>query len=473
MVAPAAVDAGGPRRDDPVLTVLGVRRALLNHVWVPNVRIVVEPNGNIASVSRGTLEGCDELLGTVVPGMVNLHCHAFQRAMAGLGQKLGPGEATFWIWRKAMYDFAGRLGPEDVWAIAAFLYLELLRHGCTAVAEFHYLHNDPDGRPYDDPALLSVAIHEAAREVGIALTHLPTLYMTGGFDLSPEPGQRRFVLDPDRLFRIVERMDGLFRDDPNRRLGLALHSLRAVPPGPLRESLAEQRRRDPAAPVHIHVAEQTDEVESCRATRGRRPVEELMALAEPGPHWCLVHATHLTDAELAAVTGSGAVVGLCPSTEADLGDGLFRLADFLAAGGRFGIGSDSNVGRDPFAELRLLEYGQRLAHRRRVVGASRQDPHCGANLYRRAMAGGAQAAGRPVGRLAPGFRADLVVLDDEHPDLVGRDGDLLLDSLVFGGAADVVRHVMVGGVWRLRDRSHPAEAAIEQAWRRAMARLMA
>jgi formimidoylglutamate deiminase len=450
-------------------------QALLPQGWAEDVRIEVGPEGNIVQVEPGAApDELERLPGIVLPGMGDVHCHAFQRALAGLAERLGSDEASFWSWRQTMYAFLARLGPDDVAAIAAQLYMELLKGGYTAVGEFHYLHHAPDGTPYDDPATMALALHEAASEVGIGLTLLPALYMTGGFgDQSLDDAQRRFRLDPDQLFRLLERLDRVFRDDPARRLGFAPHSLRAVPPAALREAVLEAARRDVAGPIHIHLAEQVREVRECLEQTGRRPLERLMELAELGAQWCIVHGTHLDEDELERLAASGAVVGLCPTTEANLGDGVFPLAAFLDHGGRFAIGSDSNVATSVSEELRLLEYGQRLTLLRRCVGASRAEPHCGALLWRRALAGAALALGRPVGRIAPGFRADLVALEEREPSLVAKRGDQILDALVFAPAGGPVPDVMVGGVWRIRHGRHAAEARISEAYRATLRRLLA
>ncbi len=455
--------------------VLHLERALLPEGWAEDVRLAVDADGTIEAVeARSAPDGAERVRGAVLPGMVDVHCHAFQRAMAGLAERLEPGEASFWSWRETMYAFLARLGPEDIRTIAAELYLELLESGYTSVVEFHYLHHDPDGRPYADPALLSLVIHEAALEAGIGLTLLPALYVTGGFGEQPaDAAQRRFVMEPAAFTRLLERLEPLFRDDPMRCLGLAPHSLRAVPPRLLGELVRAAGRPDATMPIHIHVAEQVREVRECLELNGRRPVEWLFEHTEPDRHWCLVHATHMADHERDIVAGSHAVVGLCPTTEANLGDGVFPLADHLRRGGRIAIGSDSNVCACPVEELRLLEYGQRLTELRRVVAADGEHPHVGANLFEKALAGGAQASGRPVGRLAPGCRADLVVLDEDDPRLADRRGDRLLDALVFSGRGLPVRHVMVGGRWRLRDGVHPARPAIRQAFRSTMRRLLA
>ena len=405
--------------------------------------------------------------------MIDLHSHAFQRALAGLTQQLGADAASFWSWRDTMYAFAQKITPEDERAIAAQLYVELLKGGYTSVVEFHYLHHQPDGTPYAEHAAMSLALHEAALEAGIALTLLPVVYMQAGVDGSPLAGaQRRFALDPDGWARLTGELERIFADAPDRQLGLALHSVRAVPTTAITAAVAAARSRLGIAPIHIHLAEQPKEVRDCLDQFGRRPLALLDAAAAIDQSWCLVHGTHLTDAEIGLVAERQAVIGLCPTTEADLGDGIFPLATHLAAGGLFGIGSDSNTATEAAAELRLLEYGQRLAHLRRVAVATAGQPHCGSGLWSHALTGGARAAGRRAGSLAPGFRADLVVLDPDHPSLVGRGGELALDSMVFAPGTPV-RDVMVGGAWCLRDGHHAAEARIARAYRSVMARLVA
>ncbi len=455
------------------MTVLWAERALLPDGWAQRVRLEIDDVGDLVAV-RADIEpeGAERLGGVVLPGMPNLHSHAFQRAMVGLAERLGPGEASFWSWREVMYRFLERLGPEDVRAIAAQLYVEMLEAGYTAVGEFHYLHHQPDGRAYDDPAEMSWAILDAQRQSGIGLTHLPALYMTGGFGgRSPDPGQRRFVHALDGFGALLERLRPAFGADPDLRLGIAPHSLRAVPDEELHAAVAMLDRIDPSAPVHIHVAEQAREVRECLEWCGERPVQHVLHHATVGPRWCVIHATHMDDSETEGLARSGAVAGLCPTTEANLGDGLFNLAAFLDAGGRFGIGSDSHVSVSPVEELRWLEYGQRLSSLRRVVAASTDEPHCGARLFRAALAGGAQALGRRIGRLASGDRADLVRIDADHPLLCGRSGDFVLDALVFSGNANLVRDVMVGGRWRVRDGQHVDRGPIAAAYRRTIGRL--
>jgi formimidoylglutamate deiminase len=404
--------------------------------------------------------------------MPDLHSHAFQRAMAGLAERAGPEGDSFWSWREVMYRFLARLSPDDVEAIAAQLYIELLKHGYTAVAEFHYLHNDPTGGPYENRSELAERIVAAAGATGIGLTLLPVLYQTSQFGgKPPTEGQRRFTMPTDDFMALVEKLLHRHRRDRQVRVGIAPHSLRAVPPEPLRAAIAMLRRHDAEAPIHIHAAEQIKEVEDCIAWSGRRPVEWLLENASPDRRWCLVHCTHMTPEETRALAASGAVVGLCPTTEGNLGDGVFPLPAFLDAGGRFGIGTDSNVATSPVEELRWLEYVQRLVARARNLTEKTVGAATGASLYRRALAGGAAALGRPIGALAPGNRADIVVLDPAHPALLGRVGDALLDSWIFSGNANPVRDVMVGGQWVVRDGAHPHEEQALADYRRAVARL--
>ncbi len=447
--------------------------ALLPTGWAHDVVIEVDGAGNISAVRDGAPSGdALRLSGPVVPGMIDLHSHAFQRAMAGLAERAGPEGDNFWSWREVMYRFLARLNPADVEAIAAQLYIELLKHGYTTVVEFHYLHNNPDGAPYETRAELADRIVAAAGAAGIGLTLLPVLYQTSTFGgAAPTSGQRRFVMASEAFIAMVERLAHRHRRDSQIRIGVAPHSLRAVPPESLKAAIGAMNTLDPKAPIHIHVAEQTKEVDDCIAWSGKRPVDWLLENASVGPRWCLVHCTHMTDAETRALAASGAVVGLCPTTEANLGDGLFRLPQYLAAGGRFGIGTDSNVATSPIEELRWLEYGQRLHARARNLTEKTIGASTGANLYRRALDGGAQASGRDVGAIAAGRRADFVVLDAEHPSLVGRRDDQLLDSWIFSGNSSPVLDVMVGGHWVVREGRHAHEEQAAVSYRRTVARL--
>ena len=427
-------------------------------------------DGRFARVDGGADDG--ERIGRyVVPGMPNLHSHAFQRAMAGLAERQTNPEDSFWTWRETMYAFAGRVGPDELRAIAAQLYVEMLEAGYTQVCEFHYLHHRPDAQPYPDAAAMSLALVDAAREAGIGLTLLPTLYQTGGFDgRALGERQRRFGHATDAYLRLVERLRAL--EDATLRVGVALHSLRAVPPDALNAVLGSGLVDD--APIHIHIAEQIGEVQDCLALRNARPVEWLLANAPVDARWTLVHATHLTDDETRRLAASGAIAGLCPTTEANLGDGLFPLKAYLDAGGVFGIGSDSHISVSPIEELRWLEYGQRLATRHRNIAVSSSSSSVGETLWGDALYGGALSAGQAIGAIAGGdeaTRADLLVLDDAAPQFAGRDAEHLIDTLIFAGNRNLVRDVMVNGQWRVRDGRHIERERIARRYRETVEKL--
>jgi formimidoylglutamate deiminase len=449
--------------------------ALLPEGWARDVRIDVDDRGDITRVAAGAqADGAERLAGPVLPGMANVHSHAFQRAMAGLAETRGPTEDDFWTWRELMYRFVARLEPRDAEAIATQLYIEMLKRGYTAVAEFHYVHNDAAGAPYSDRAEMLLRHLAAARSAGIAITLLPSLYSWSGFGRrSLEPEQRRFRGDIAGVLAMVEAARRAAGSDPDVRAGAAPHSLRAVDIAELNELDAALRAQDPAAPIHIHVAEQTKEVDDCIAWSGKRPVELLLETARIDARWCLVHATHMSAAETAALARSGAVAGLCPSTEANLGDGIPPLAEYRRAGGRYGIGGDSHVSRDPAEELRLLEYAQRLAHRRRNLVRGSTTGAIGTTLWREAASGGAQALGRKMGAIAAGCRADLVMLDCDAADLAERTGDAISNALVFSGGDRMVRDVMVAGTWRVRGGRHALEARAAADYRHAIRRLIA
>ncbi len=455
------------------MTTLFAETALLPTGWAANVSFDIADNGDLAAVTANSKPGhAERLSGPVIPGMANLHSHAFQRAMAGLAERAGPSDDSFWTWRQVMYGFVDRLSSDAMEAIAAQLYVEMLKAGYTAVGEFHYLHHGPDGSPHDDPTETSRRIIAAARATGIGLTHLPVLYAHGGFGGEPAAaGQQRFLHGGDDFMALVE---GLTRDhahDRQIRIGMALHSLRAVTPELMAETTTALDALDGAAPIHIHIAEQQREVDDCLAWSGARPVQWLLDNAAVSRRWCLVHATHMTGDETLALARSGAVAGLCPTTEANLGDGLFPLFAYVAAGGALGIGSDSHVSISPVEELRWLEYGQRLKVERRNIMPVGESGSVGAALWRAALAGGARALARPIGALEPGARADLLVLDGDHPQLAGRQGDVLLDSLVFSGNTNSIDHVMVGGRWLVRDGHHHDEDKIAENYRKAIAAL--
>jgi formimidoylglutamate deiminase len=448
--------------------------ALLPSGWAHGVAIAVDDRGDIAEVRAGAdATGAERLAGPALPGMANLHSHAFQRAMAGLTEVRGAPDDDFWTWRDLMYRFVARITPEQAQAIAQHLYVEMLREGYTAVAEFHYVHRRTNGAPYAEPAELVLRHLAAAREAGIAVTLLPSLYRWSNFGQKPlQPRQQRFDTDAAAVLAMVERTRAAAADDPDVHVGIAPHSLRAVDAASLAELVAGLEAIDPLAPIHIHVAEQTKEADDCLAWSGMRPVEWLLANAPVDERWCIVHATHMVAGETAALARSGAVAGLCPTTEGNLGDGIFPLVDFRAAGGRYGIGGDSHVSRSPAEELRMLEYVQRLARRRRNLTVREGSPAVGTTLWTEAAVGGAQALARRMGAIAPGARADLVVLDADHPDLAARGGDAIANALVFSGAMGLVRDVMVGGRWAVRAKRHPLAETAERGYKRALGELL-
>ncbi|GAB2550607.1 formimidoylglutamate deiminase [Rhodanobacter koreensis] len=450
--------------------VASIRRFRADQLWRPDgwhadAALDVGAEGRLAKPVGAERESMGRW---VLPGMPNLHSHAFQRAMAGLAERKGRADDSFWSWRETMYAFAAAIGPDELKAIAAQLYVEMLKAGYTQVCEFHYLHHQPDGMPYAQPEAMSLALIEAAREAGIGLTLLPVLYMSGGFDgrlLTAR--QRRFGHDAEGYLRLLETLRGHGNDDLH--VGIALHSLRAVPEQAMREVLASELAK--TGPIHIHIAEQIGEVQDCLATRGARPVEWLFDHVAVDARWCLVHATHLTAAEAVRIARSGAVAGLCPTTEANLGDGLFPLADYLDAGGTLGIGSDSHISISPVEELRWLEYGQRLHTRHRNIAARHEGDSVGETLWRAALHGGARASGLPIGELREGARADLIVLDENSPLLAARDARSMLDSFLFAGNTPLVRDVMAGGRWQVRDFHHRDEERIAARYREVVARL--
>lgn len=453
---------------------LYAKHALLPDGWAEDVLITWDRAGWISSVARNTAKPPPEAEtapGPVLPGLVNLHSHAFQRAMAGRGEVMGSREDSFWSWREVMYGLALTLGPEDLAVIARQLAIECLKGGFTGICEFHYLHRAPDGGDYDDPALLSKAVVGAYREAGIGVTHLPVLYKTGGFGDAPlGERQRRFRSDASFVIETGVAVRAAHAGDADLSIGIAPHSLRAAPVGEIACALAALDRE---APVHIHISEQVKEVEDCLVAHGARPIAMLYdGLDEiPDGRWCLVHATHPDAAELRMMAESGAVVGLCPMTEGNLGDGLFPVEGFREQGGRWGIGTDSHVSRDAAEELRILEYGQRLVTRRRNVVADEESPHVGATLWREAARGGAKAAGRATGRIEIGARADMIALDGFAPDLAGLANDQLLDVYVFSGAPGLVRDVHVGGRKVLNEGRHAMEEESAAAFRGLLRRL--
>ena len=438
-------------------------RALLPGGWASDVGVRIEA-GRIVAV--GPAEG-GRRVGCLLPAPVNLHSHAFQRAMAGMTERRGAGQDSFWTWRSLMYRFLDRLTPDDVEAIAAQVMVEMAEAGYAAVAEFHYLHHQPAGVPYANLAEMSERIVNAAEETGFGLTLLPVLYQRGGCDGRVlTQGQARFGNDPERFQRLWEGAARAVARLADGVTGVAPHSLRAVDMAGLR--LAEGIA--PGAPIHIHLAEQVAEVEEVSAAMGARPVEWLLANFAVDGRWCPIHCTQMTEAETLALARSGAVAGLCPITEANLGDGIFDGVRFAAAGGHWGVGSDSNVRISLAEELRLFEYSQRLRDRGRALLAE-AGRSTGRVLWGGAVAGGAMAAGRTSGRIAEGAVADLVALDMDSLHLAGRDGDEILDAFVFAGHDGLVRDVWSAGRHVVTDGRHVAREHVAHRFRAVMSGL--
>lgn len=443
--------------------------------WAQNMTLEFGSGGVLKAVRPTVLEDrYPKANGPVLPGLPNLHSHAFQRAMVGLTESGGPDGDDFWSWRQAVYRFVPHLTPEDVEIIAAQLYIDLLKGGYTAVGEFHYLHHAPDGTPFADPAEMSHRVASAAGRAGIALTLLPVLYAQGGFGgVPPEQGQKRYVTDLKLYGRILENAAKASQGGDRFRIGIAPHSLRAVSPETLAEAVEMINAVSAEAPIHIHIAEQTREVDECVAWCGARPIQWLLANAEVNNRWCLVHATHMTPEETSGLARASAIAGLCPTTEADLGDGIFPATEFLTEGGRFGIGSDSHVAVNAAEELRLLEYGQRLRHRKRNLLRPGLQQSTGASLYGHAAETGAKALGHQAGRIEAGARADIVVLDGTAPILAGKIGDEVLDTYIFAGGQNLVRDVFVAGDHVIEDGRHESEERIAEQFRSTMTRLLA
>ncbi len=443
-----------PANPAPILR-FHAAHALLPQGWARDVRIVSQ-GGTLIEVTEGaSAEPGDTALAIALPGLGNLHSHAFQRGMAGLTEIGGNSGDSFWSWRELMYRFLAHLQPDAMQAIAEQAYVEMLESGFTRVGEFHYLHHGPDGAPYANRAEMAERIAAAAHSSGIGLTLLPVFYAHADFGgAPPNPAQRRLIHDVDGFAELLQGCTRALKDQDDAVLGFAPHSLRAV----TGEELAALLPLN-AGPVHIHIAEQTREVDACVAWSGLRPVQWLYEHVPVDTRWCLVHATHITHAELQKIVASRAVAGLCPITEANLGDGLFPMQAFARAGGRFGVGSDSNVLIDAAEELRLLEYGQRLQLRGRNVLAPGDGQSTGRWLYEQSLRGAAQVLGVATG-LQAGAPADLVELDPDHPALIARDGDALLDSWVFAARNGAVRSVWRQGRQLVRDGRHPQREAV-------------
>lgn len=453
--------------------------ARIGSTWQRDVVLAWDQQGTLNEVkiqqAKNTLTPDTQVLqGAIMAGMPNLHSHAFQSAMAGLTEYRSTAADSFWSWRDLMYRFAALLTPDDIHHIARWLYIDMLKAGYTSVCEFHYLHHQADGSPYAQRGELAARVCIAAEQVGMGITLLPVLYQYSNFGAQPpRPDQARFVNTPDQLLRLLSELRTQHPSTAQRHYGVAPHSLRAVSESTLTTLLHGLQTDFPNAPIHIHIAEQTAEVEASLAMTGARPVEWLYDHYAVDKQWCLVHATHLNPAELQKMADSGAVAGLCLTTEANLGDGIFPAHDYLAANGVLGVGSDSHISVDWRSELRLLEYGQRLIRRERNVLCSATQPQVADHLFDAALQGGAQATGRPVGELVIGKQADFMVLDLTHPTLVEHHPNSWLASLVFNErSTHAIRDVYVAGKQRISSGRHPDEAEALHHYRQTLARLL-
>lgn len=444
-----------------------VKTALLANGWAENVCITIDSLGNIVDVQTGVT---DANSGCLIAGLANCHSHAHQRAMAGLTERASSNSDSFWTWRKTMYQFMDTIQPHHLQAIASQLYLEMLTAGYTHVAEFQYLHHQRNGHHYDNMAEMSLRTLSAAEQVGIGITILPAHYQYAGFGgQAISEQQARFYNTPDSFLKIVEELDIATSHNDNANTGVAGHSLRATSKERFNEVLNGLASKE--KPIHMHTAEQIKEVDDCVQWSGARPIDYCLDNFAVDPNWCLVHATHMTESETLRLAKSGAVAGLCPTTEANLGDGFFNAGLYLGAGGKLAMGSDSHVSTSPIEELRWFEYGQRLLHKSRnqLSGGARRST--GRNLFNIASAGGAQACGHNSGNVAIGKRADLLILDCNCPTLVGRSHDQLLDSWIFSGNTNVISDVFVGGRHVIRDGQHAHQKHINTRFRATMLEL--
>jgi len=447
------------------MQVIRADRALLPSGWARDVSVAIGADGRIAAI--GGEDAATIRVDCLLPAPANLHSHAFQRAMAGMTESRGPeAQDSFWTWRRLMYRFLDRITPDQVQAIAAFVQMEMLESGYGANVEFHYLHHRPDGQPHDDIAEMAARIGAAAAESGIGLTLLPVHYQFGGCDFRPlGPGQRRFGTDRDTFLHLHEASRQALTALPaDHVIGAAPHSLRAVAPEALDWIAALP------GPLHVHLAEQTAEVDEVQAALGARPVEWFLDHVDTPARWCAIHATQMTPGETGALARSGAVAGLCPITEANLGDGIFDGVRYLEAGGRIGVGSDSNLRISLAEELRQLDHSQRLRDHSRAALAT-AERSTGRRLFDAVCAGGAQAAGRDSGTIRAGGWADLLALDMGDVDLAGLEGDMILDSFVFAGGQRMVGDVWSAGRHLVREGRHIEREAITVAYVRAIAPL--
>jgi len=451
---------------------LFAERILLSSGWQKQQTLTIE-NGVITGIDAGYVDGAEKV-GVVIPGMVNCHSHAFQRAFAGFSEQGSEGQDSFWTWRSIMYKFIDQLTSENAKTIATQLYIEMLKMGYTRVAEFHYLHHEINGDNHTELAEMAKAIFNASQQSGIGLTLLPVLYRFSGFGpLAAHDGQKRFTNSVEQFNQLVSDCFSLSEGYTNTNVGIAPHSLRAVDKSSLHQAVQHIRNLDNKAPIHIHIAEQQKEVDDCIAHYGQRPVEWLLNNAELDEQWCLIHATHINEEERKGIVASKAIAGICPTTEANLGDGIFPTTEFLAEKGTLAIGSDSHISVNPVEELRWLEYAQRLIKQQRAILATENEASVGRNLWQQAALGGAQSTNSNTGELAIGKQADLLVLNSAKVALFAHGDEHLLDSMIFASQQNMVNDVMVNGHWVIRAGAHHLEEQTEQAFSELLASLSA
>jgi formimidoylglutamate deiminase len=455
---------------------------LLSDGWATDKTLTIE-RGIITAITSGRYTSNNEeeitiLPGAVIPGMVNCHSHAFQRAFAGFSEQGSDGQDSFWTWRKTMYKFLTLIDHNDAQVIATQLYIEMVKRGYTRVAEFHYLHHDIDGSSYATPnkdktlATMAQAIFEAAKHTGIGLTMLPVLYQYSGFgQQKPNEGQKRFINSSTQFNQLVSDCFTLSKQYQNTNVGIAPHSLRAADKESIQIAVEHIRALDESAPIHIHIAEQQQEVDDCLGYYKKPPVQWLLDNFELDKHWCLIHATHIDKQEQQAIVNSKAVVGVCPSTEANLGDGIFPTAEFFAINGTLAIGSDSNISISPVEELRWLEYAQRLSKQQRTILSTNDQASVGQNLWQKTAKGGAQSTNSNAGYLAIGKQADLLVLDEKQTRLFANNNNHLLDSMIFASQQNVVKDVMVNGNWVVQNSKHAQEQSSADNFAKLLAKL--
>lgn len=439
---------------------LFAKNILLSTGWQQDKTLHIV-DGVIKHITDGPDDDAYIVKGSVIPGMVNCHSHAFQRGFAGFSEQGSGSQDSFWTWRKIMYQFLDNISVEQAQIIAQQLYIEMLQAGYTRVAEFHYLHHDKEGKNHQQLADMASAIFNAAKHSGIGLTMLPVMYRFSGFGpKQPNAEQKRFINSIEQFNQLVSDCHALSAQQENSNVGIAPHSLRAVDKESLLAAVKHVRSLDAKAPIHIHISEQQKEVDDCLEHYGKRPVQWLLENASLDENWCLIHATHIDENEVAGIIASKAVAGICPTTEANLGDGIFPTTEFMAQGGKVAIGSDSHISVSAIEELRLLEYAQRLIKQQRAILATATTESVGQNLWQHTASAGALTTNSNTGELAIGKQADLLVLDESKMRLFANDNKFLLDSMMFASQSSPIKDVMVNGQWVINDYKHAEQKIV-------------